>query len=98
MRLPYRPRSSAWYPLLAIVLCWSYGFWIRDRLYLAIAAVNLAAWLAYSGSEIYHQLRRAVVGLDQIAWGMVFFLIAMAISLRKAGIGSGSPRSRSSDF
>jgi len=78
-----------WYPLLAIVLCWFYGFWIRDRLYLATGAVNLAAWLAYSGSEVYQQLRRVVVGLDQIAWGMVFFLIAMAISLRKARIGLG---------
>jgi len=81
---------SAWYPLVTIVLCWSYGFWIRDRLYLAIAAANLAAWLAYSGSEIYEQLHRLVAGLDQIAWGMVFFLIAMAISLRKAGLWPGS--------
>ncbi|MFI5459502.1 MAG: hypothetical protein ACHRXM_29095 [Isosphaerales bacterium] len=62
---------------------------MRDRLYLAIAAVDLAAWLAYLGSERYHQLRRVLVGLDQIAWGMVFFLIAMAISLRKAGVWTG---------
>ena len=58
-------------------------------MYLAIAAVNLAAWLTHSGSETYQQLRRAVVGLDQIAFGMLFFLIALAISLRKAGIELG---------
>jgi hypothetical protein len=80
---------STWYPLLAIVLSWMFGFLTRDRTYVAIAAVDLAAWLTHSGSETYQQLRRIVVGLDQIAFGMVFFLIALAISLRKAGIGLG---------
>jgi len=80
---------SAWYPLLAIVLTWIFGFLMRDRMYLAVAAVDLAAWLAYFGSERYHQLRRVLAGLDQIAWGMAFFLIAMAISLRKAGVWPG---------
>ena len=32
------------------------------------------------------QLRKVVIGLDQIAWGMLFFALAMAISLKKAGI------------
>jgi len=80
---------SPWYPLVAIVLTCTYGFWIPDRLYLAVAAANLAAWLAYSGSEVYNQLRRVVAGLDQIACGIVFFLIALAISLRKAGFRPG---------
>jgi hypothetical protein len=80
---------ASWYPLLAIVLAWTFGFVMRDGMFLAIAAVNLAAWLTHSGSEIYHQLRRGVAGLDQIAFGMLFFLIALAISLRKAGIGLG---------
>jgi hypothetical protein len=77
---------SAWYPLCAIALAFCYGFWLSDRLYLAIAAVDLAAWLAYSASSLYHRLRLVASGLDQIAWGMVFFLIAMTISLKKAGI------------
>ncbi len=80
---------STWYPPLAIVLTWSFGFLIRDRMYLVIAAVEVAAWLTHSGSETYQQLRRVVVGLDQIAFGMLFFLIAVLISLRKAGIGFG---------
>jgi hypothetical protein len=67
----------------------TFGFLIRERMYLAIAAVDLAAWITHSGSETYQRLRRVVVGLDQIAFGMVFFLIALAISLRKAGIGLG---------
>ena len=79
-----------WYPLFAIVACWFYGFWIRDRLFLVVAAVDLAGWLAYCGSAIYHQVRRAVTGLDQIVLGMVFFLIAMAISLMKAGVWPAS--------
>jgi hypothetical protein len=80
---------SSCYPLLAVVLTWTFGFLMRDRMYLAIAAIDLAAWLMHSGSEFYQQLRRVVVGLDQITFGMVFFLIALAISLRKAGIGLG---------
>jgi hypothetical protein len=55
-------------------------------LYPTGAAINVAAWLAHSGVQTYSQLRKVLVGLDQIAWGMLFFLVAMAISLRKAGL------------
>jgi hypothetical protein len=75
-----------WYPLL--IAAWAGGFaaLVRDRLYFAAAGTSLAAWLLHSGIEMYDQLRKVVVGLDQIAWGMLFFLLAMAISLRKAGL------------
>jgi hypothetical protein len=79
-----------WYPLFAIVLAFAYGLWIRERLCWASAAANLAAWLAYSGAEFYQQLRRGVAGLDQIACGIVLFLIAVGISLRKAGLWPAS--------
>ena len=41
---------------------------------------------AHSGAPNYKQLRRVLVGLDQIACGLLFFFVAGAISLRKAGI------------
>ncbi len=59
------------------------------------AASSLIGWLAHSGMQTYVQLRKVVVGLDQIAWGMLFFALAMAISLRKAGIW---PRVRSKPY
>ena len=80
------PGLIAGYPLLIAVSAWSYSFLVRDRLYLGSGAVSLAGWLTHSGWEAYDQLRQLVVGLDQIVWGMIFFLVAMAISLRKAGI------------
>jgi hypothetical protein len=76
----------AWYPL--VIVAWAGGFAVlaRDRLYLVSSATSLAAWLLHSGIALYEQLRRVLVGLDQIAWGLLFFALAMAISLRKAGI------------
>jgi hypothetical protein len=71
-------RAAAW--------AGTYGLLLRDRLYLTAAGTSLAGWLGHSGVQTYGQLRKVVVGLDQIAWGMLFFLLAMAISLRKAGI------------
>jgi hypothetical protein len=76
----------AWYPLL--IAAWAGGFGVvdRERLYFGSAGISLAAWLVHSGINLYDQLRKVVVGLDQIAWGMLFFLLATAISLRKAGL------------
>jgi hypothetical protein len=76
----------AWYPLVIAAWAGSFSSLVRDRLYLGSAGTSLAAWLGHSGLQTYAQLRKVVVGLDQITWGLLFFLLAMAISLRKAGI------------
>jgi hypothetical protein len=88
------PELIAWYPLLMAAAGWSTGRVVPDRFYPAGAAVNAAAWLAHSGAQTYSQFRKVVVGLDQIAWGMLFFLVAMAISLRKAGLWPGTVPTR----
>jgi hypothetical protein len=80
------PDLVTWYPLLIAASAWVVGFLVPGRLYPASAAINVAAWLAHSGVQTYSQLRKVLTGLDQITWGMLFFLVAMAISLRKAGI------------
>jgi hypothetical protein len=74
-----------------LATCLAYAWLSRSRVYYAIAIVSLASWFGYSGLQSYQQLRRVLTGLDQIFWGMLFFMIATAISLRKAGIW---PRSR----
>ena len=76
----------AWYPLLIAASAWGFGLLMHDRLYNVPAASSMVGWLAHSGMQTYVQLRKVVIGLDQIAWGMLFFALAMAISLRKAGI------------
>jgi hypothetical protein len=79
-------KLALWYPLCVIIASLAYWLLVRDRLFLAVAAASLAAWLGYCGWQSYQQLRRILTGLDQIVWGLVFFLIAAAISLRKAGL------------
>jgi hypothetical protein len=80
---------APYYPaLLAGVAC-GYGFLVRDRTYLDGAVVSLAVWLGWSGWRGYAQLRKGVAGLDHIVLGLVFFSLAMAISLRKAGVRPG---------
>jgi hypothetical protein len=85
----------AWYPLLIAGWAGAFSRMARDRLYLASAGASLAAWMGHSGLQAYMQLRKVVVGLDQIAWGLLFFLLAAAISLRKAGIRPGAWSGRS---
>ncbi len=80
------PELIDWYPLLMAAWAWSYSYPFKDLLYLRSGAVSAAGWMAHYGLEVYPQLRKVVVGLDQIALGMIFFLIAMTISLKKAGI------------
>jgi hypothetical protein len=75
-----------WYPLCIIATTVAYGLMLRDRNCLAIAGASIAAWLGQSGFYSYQHLRRIVTGLDQIAWGLMFFLIAAAISMRKIGL------------
>ena len=65
------------------------GLWFRWRTirrFVAIAGASVVAWAGHSGLQSYQQLRRIVTGLDQIVLGLLFFLIAAAISLRKAGL------------
>ncbi len=80
------PNGVPFYVAATAVVALAYGFHLRDRRYVAVAAAGLAAWLARSGALNYTHLRRIMVGLDQIACGLFFFVIAAAISLRKAGI------------
>jgi hypothetical protein len=77
------------YPALVAAVAFGYGFLVHDYTYLETAFICLAAWLGRSGWLAYSQLRKAVAGLDQIVWGLVFFSLATAISLRKAGLRPG---------
>jgi hypothetical protein len=64
----------------------AYGFLVRDLNYVESALVILTVWLARSGWLGYLRLRKSMVGLDDIGYGLVFFAIALVISLRKAGL------------
>jgi len=68
-----------------IVVAVAYGYFTATRMYLAIAATSALSWVAMMSSHGYRYLRLFIAGLDQIAWGLAFFLLAVLISLAKAG-------------
>ena len=67
----------------AVLAAWGYLAGLRG-LY-AGAALSGALWTAAHSGRLYLQLRHQVVGLNQLAWGLLFFLLAALISLVKAG-------------
>ncbi len=74
------------YPLAIAGMAAGFGVLVRDRWYVIGGGASLAGWLAHSGSHTYARLRELVIGLDLVVYGLLFFLVATAISLRKAGL------------
>ncbi len=64
----------------------AYGRLVGNRWYYASAAGILLGWPALVGWRGYRRLRRTMPGLAYVAWGLFFFLVAMLISLTKAGL------------
>jgi len=84
---PFVPVAiMTWYPWFVIGFGATYGFLAKQMLFTASALVTLTSWLLDSGLHGYQQLRRLLTGLDEISAGIVLFLVALAISLRKAGL------------
>jgi hypothetical protein len=75
------------YPAAVIATAIVYGWLVGNRWYFASAGGVLAGWVALTGWQGYRRVRRAMPGLDYVAWGLVFFLVALLISLTKAGLG-----------
>ncbi|WP_406697157.1 hypothetical protein V5E97_39825 [Singulisphaera sp. Ch08] len=73
------------YALFTAVVAVGYGISVGNRLYFAAAGAVLVSWLTVVGWRGYLLLRQLIAGLDLIAWGLVFFLVAALISLKKAG-------------
>ncbi len=80
------PLLPAVYPAAAVAVAAAYGYLVRNQWYHAAAIATLACWLIVAGWEIYALLRRGLLRLDQIAIGLLFFLLAMLLSLTKMGM------------
>jgi hypothetical protein len=76
---------QTFYPLSLVVIVASYGRLRHDRWCMASAALSSSVWTAVFATRGYEQLRPFLVGLDQLALGVLFFVLAALISLRKAG-------------
>ena len=85
----FRGLPESWvvaYPLAVAAVAVVYGYLVRIRLYYGVAGTVLVCWLATRGWRAYLYLRQFMAGLDYIAWGLASFLVAIWISLLKAGL------------
>ena len=80
------PTSAVrFYPLAVVVVAAGYGYLTRSRWFYATAAIALTASISAFGVRGYDHLRHHVIGLGYLAWGIVCFALAAAISAWKAG-------------
>lgn len=77
--------SMLYAPLMAGLLA-GYGLWRRHTPTLAVAGTIFGCWSLASGWQIYRLGRQLVVGLDYLVLSVLAFLLAIVISLTKAGI------------
>ena len=83
------------YPLVPIGAAAVYGWVMGGPLYYAAAIAGVMVWVAAWGVTGYRHLQHQIAGLNRIAWGIAFFLLAAMLSLAKAGIWSRPwPRDR----
>ena len=73
------------YCVLVIAGSAAYGYFTRNRLFYATAAIEIALSATFLFGRGYGYLRHHVAGLAHLAWAALFFLVALAISLLKAG-------------
>lgn len=92
------------YPLGIVAIAAGYGYLTNNRWFYGTAGIALTAGLSTLSVRGYEHLRHHVAGLSRLAWGILCFLVAAAISAWKAGIpqqwrvwhvGNNMPQSRS---
>jgi hypothetical protein len=73
------------YPLIVAVTALIYGYLLDERSYYLVSALGVAGFLTISSWQGYLALRRWIVGLDWIVWGLASFAVAALISVTKTG-------------
>ena len=81
-----QPALLTTYPLLAATIAAIYGYLMSNPVYLLPVIGSVLAWLVKVGGPSYQKLREPVEGLDKIALGVLFLVVALLISLGKAGL------------
>ncbi len=106
MTIPFTPPGGvpAWlldlYAPVVAVLLLGHGWWRRHHLALIVAALIGISWSIATGWQGYRVLRQLIVGLDYLVLSLMVFVLAILVSLVKAGVLSrwlAAWRQRSSD-
>lgn len=63
-----------------------YGVWRRQRFMLAVAVLIYALWALVTGWQIYRAVRQLIVGIDYLVLSALVFILAIVVSLTKAGV------------
>jgi hypothetical protein len=74
------------YPVAMACMLAVYGVWRWHVPSLVIAALIFTVWSLASGWQIYRACRQLIVGLDYLVLSLMVFLVAIAVSLAKAGL------------
>ncbi len=74
------------YPFAMAAVLTGYGLILGHRPSLVFAGVILTGWLGTAGWRGYYRLRQWVPGLDYLTASLIFFGVALGISLAKAGM------------
>jgi hypothetical protein len=86
---PLAGEVPAWllwsYSLIMAVILATNGIMFRHRLSIALAMVAAFMWLASLASSVYLALRDSIAGMDHLLWSLVLFIVAVLISVMKAG-------------
>jgi hypothetical protein len=73
------------YPVVTALLLAAYGLCLRDRRCRVAAGAAGGGWLVGGGWRAFRALREVIPGLNLIALSLVFFAVAVFVSLAKAG-------------
>jgi hypothetical protein len=92
MVLPFAPPAGipTWLigvypPAMAAVLA-AYGYWRLHPPTLAMAGLIFVCWSLLSGWQVYRVCRQLVAGLDYLVTSLLAFVLAILVSLGKAGL------------
>jgi hypothetical protein len=86
------------YPVALTAVAFAYAYLVREPVFYCAGGASASSWGVMLGWRGYVIAREQFAGLDHVALGAIFFLVALAISMLKAGFADRLPESVRSLF
>ena len=74
------------YPVMLTAVAFAYAYLIREPIFFYAGGASASSWAVMLGWRGYLVAREQFAGLDHVALGAIFFLVALTISMLKAGL------------